>query len=93
MWVAPWYIRDPEKESGNFSPFVIPHVYGSTPMETPLVILSVVTPMQTCTCITVVHIKKTKNDHHPHGPLKYLQQYERSIWSSWPELMGHQTLE
>ena len=56
MWVAPWYIRDPEKESGNFSPFVIPHVYGSTPMEIPLVILYVVTPMQTCTFITIMII-------------------------------------
>ena len=73
MWVAPWYIRDPEKEYGNFSPFVIPHVYGSTPMEIPLVILYVVTPMQTCTVVTEVQNKIEKIDHHPHGLLKCLQ--------------------
>ena len=38
------------KKINNVSPFVIPHVHVSAPIKTPLVILSVVTPMQTCTC-------------------------------------------
>ena len=50
MWAAPWHIRDPEKKTNNSSPFVIPHVHVSAPIETPLVILYVVTPMQTCAC-------------------------------------------
>ena len=40
----------PKKKTNNSSPFVIPHVHVSAPIETPLVILYVVTPMQTCAC-------------------------------------------
>ena len=60
----------PKKNIYSLFPFVIPHVHGSTPMETLLVILILVTPMQTC----IVRIVIQRYTHHPHGLLKRLQK-------------------